>query len=661
MKLLEEIGAAYDAGRLVPFIGAGMSRPVCRDWPGLIVALERLARISGELHPAGSPDDAAYLRRAARALDQLRFGRGMPTAEIVRRTLLESRPDRPPPQTRALADLDWPLVISTNYDDLYPAAVHQKALGTRSFRRSDSEDVERQMSVVQVAGRSSTDCHRILSSLSHPAPPMLWAIQGYLGGQALIDTGSDLLSDSPDLVYREWMRPCGSADRAELDRMQNDIVVGHADYRRVAARSEGFRRTFAEVFRNRSLLFLGSGLADRYLLDLFSQVIELHGPGPRPHFAIAARGTLDPEFLRHNYGIWVHEIAHHREVPVLLGQLARREPQQVRRIQVSTRPRASSPKPGVLSIVTSDLPETIRPTQGVVLSGGGSRSWVRVSGRSVEFLRRSGLVELARGADRRAVGQLFAPVPGCEFLYGLKQPGPGGGPLVLVARARLDSGSELARTIRPLPAAGRPDRAGSGESKGRLWRDLRVTAFALEEALDAANAAGKTELLSTLLAAGDLRTAPPSYVLIEMIRSWARSSSRARVDLTIHVTDEQVIADLHSHRIDVQRLLQSNADTIEFWLETVGSDGTTNRSLMIEPADRPVHELTREFGITGGGWEVTVEPVPCLEWVPWSHDEILARVTSAGDGILTLERLGVLHSSTMRLTQAARLGRGTAT
>jgi hypothetical protein len=80
----------------------------------------------------------------------------------------------------------------------------------------------------------------------------------------------------------------------------------------------GVRRGVPEP---RALLFLGSGLADRYLLDLFSQVIELYGPTSHPHFAIAVRGELDVEFLRRHFGIWVHEISTYDDLPDAITSL----------------------------------------------------------------------------------------------------------------------------------------------------------------------------------------------------------------------------------------------------------------------------------------------------------------------------------------------------
>lgn len=76
MDILGEIAAAHRRGRLVPFIGSGLSRPVCRNWSGMIGRLEVMAGVTG----AGGQDNAALVRRAALALDRLRLGQGRLTA-----------------------------------------------------------------------------------------------------------------------------------------------------------------------------------------------------------------------------------------------------------------------------------------------------------------------------------------------------------------------------------------------------------------------------------------------------------------------------------------------------------------------------------------------------------------------------------------------------
>ena len=68
--------------------------------------------------------------------------------------------------------------------------------------------------------------------------------------------------------------------------LAEQIVVGHQQYQLVMHREGAFRRAFSEVLRRRSLLFIGSGLQEDYLLNLFGEVQIMHGPGSLPHYAL---------------------------------------------------------------------------------------------------------------------------------------------------------------------------------------------------------------------------------------------------------------------------------------------------------------------------------------------------------------------------------------
>ena len=198
-----------------------------------------------------------------------------------------------PPQTAALAALGWPLVVTTNYDDLYLSAA---AMTAKKIRIPD----------LHVVGRSLEDCHRVLRSLDEFAPPLVWAIQGFLGGQAL----------SPDATVKRESR------RREL---ADQVVLGHEQYQTAINGAPHFRRAFAEVFRRRSLLFLGSGLLEDYLVNLFGEIIHHHGPGPFPHFAFLAadqRPRYDPTFLQTRLGIVPIFYASHRDIPEFLATLS---------------------------------------------------------------------------------------------------------------------------------------------------------------------------------------------------------------------------------------------------------------------------------------------------------------------------------------------------
>src|SRR5687767_4362692 len=71
--VLPRLVAAYETGRLVPFIGLGMSRPMCADWGGLVGGLERHAGIAAD-PITDRTEPAELVRRANLAIAKLRHG-----------------------------------------------------------------------------------------------------------------------------------------------------------------------------------------------------------------------------------------------------------------------------------------------------------------------------------------------------------------------------------------------------------------------------------------------------------------------------------------------------------------------------------------------------------------------------------------------------------
>ncbi len=256
-RILRQLCAIYDQGNLVPFVGSGMSIPHCVTWKRFVESLEEQTRRCGK----SSSPNRDLVRRANVAMRNLRLTGGN-TAECIRRALYRAEvPDtHVPPQTKELARLYWPLICTTNYDDVYLRAREQQVPGAP----------------VRVFGRSDADCRQVLNHLRFPTREVVWALQGFL-------------------------RPRHQTNWPE--HLERELVVGHAEYRAAANREPHFRRSFAEVFRNSSFLFLGSGLSEPYFLSLFDEIIELNGPPNRPHFAFLESGDLDPEFMRQNYNI----------------------------------------------------------------------------------------------------------------------------------------------------------------------------------------------------------------------------------------------------------------------------------------------------------------------------------------------------------------------
>src|SRR5262249_35613484 len=123
-------------------------------------------------------------------------------------------------------------------------------------------------------GRTRNDCQRVLNAIRGPDNPILWALQGF--------------------IQRKGITP---------RELVEQITIGHVEYRRQTHEAVHFRRAFAEVYRSRVLLFIGSGLQETYLLDLFGEALELLGTIGHFHYALVAKGTTDPDFLQRRFQI----------------------------------------------------------------------------------------------------------------------------------------------------------------------------------------------------------------------------------------------------------------------------------------------------------------------------------------------------------------------
>src|SRR5262245_55472104 len=329
-QVLPRLVGDYESGRLVPFIGSGMSDGACTNWQTMIERLERSA--FGRTHgSSGRPDPKELIERAnsaVRALKSQRPGvleRAMRNAVALRNTI--------PPPTRSLASMWWPLILTTNYDNCYVAG----------FKERWGNELH------AIVGRGSEDCQRVLTALSNPGRPLLWALQGHMNA------------------------PCRLPDNVEArSDLERELVVGHEEYRRVTYRDTGFRRAFAEVFRQRSLLFLGAGIKETYLQDLFGEVLEIYGPCSRPHYAIMPEGEVDPGFMLSRLQIRVIEFpkGKYDEVITWLDQLV-----------LATSVRTERPvrwgfggirghwqNPGRLEIVRGMVPDRSTPGECIAIS-----------------------------------------------------------------------------------------------------------------------------------------------------------------------------------------------------------------------------------------------------------------------------------------------------
>jgi hypothetical protein len=288
------LDALYRTGRLTPFIGSGMSRPRCADWAAFINRLCVMTGVSCDKGRSLDPRtrQQELLRLADDATRVLRRWGHVRRRDVLAHALFESDADQLdlPPQSNALAEFRWPLVITTNYDDVFWHASATKPWNRESF---------------QIRGRSLPDCHAVLRGLDWPGLPILWAIQGFLGGP--YRATDDLI---PDAVRR--------------DALLGELVIGHRQYQEAAHLNPHFRRAFAEVFRRRALLFLGSGIVDAYLTNLFSEVMLTQGQRAGSHFALLRENEVDDNqlrFLSDRLGVLAFTYEHYDEVEEFLARL----------------------------------------------------------------------------------------------------------------------------------------------------------------------------------------------------------------------------------------------------------------------------------------------------------------------------------------------------
>jgi hypothetical protein len=381
----------------------------------------------------------------------------------------------------------------------------------------------------------------------------LWAIQGYLGG------------------------PCKKpTDRLEL---ADEIVVGHEEYRRVAYAEAQFRRAFAEVFRSRSLLFVGSGLQEPYFREMFSEILEIYGPCARPHYAFVKKGSgLDIQFLATRFQTIVVEYTDHLpDLPSWLDQLIEAvEKKAFREDRVSFALREANLDDADvpcsrLSVVRGPLkPPTTETDTCVAVSAGGSGAQFYFSGPIRQLLDRM-------------------DVDGQPALQGRKYVARFDGQPVFAVRAR----------------------------EGDL-RPLRVIRPASVELFDTAWQAGFRRICMQILASGgsgseqtgeDVQPFSALFSFVESVRAfgeWGRGDPRRHLELMIHLVDPSLALEITTRRLDLQELLSSK--DLRFWAKAVYPDGRVQRQMCQEKEDVTLGEMAKWLGMDVAQWQV--QPFP---------------------------------------------------
>lgn len=558
--VLPSLISLYRMGTLVPFIGSGMSRDTCTGWTEF---LTRLAKETGIALPeplrrkSPTNDSAALYRLADTVVHALRELPPNQRIKISRTALLTTRGRTPvPDQTAALARLYWPLVVTTNYDDLYWSA-------------SSNE------SKPEIMGRSISDCHRVLRSLDESLPPILWALQGFIGGQR----------ESPATVLHDELR---------REHLASQLVIGHQQYQQAINSDHHFRRAFAEVYRRRSLLFMGSGILEDYLVNLFSEIVHHHGRGRHPHFALIAesdRHRYDPWFLQFRLGIVPIFYADHRELPKILDQLAAiihyRGEQIDHRKLISAAPDSYGftlhrPVRGPLRLTVSrtqlPLPDSAKGECSVV-SLGRINNIPQLGGLAASHLNNARQSGVAAQTDE------WIPLdeaPSYAFRFGQS----------------------------PIFGAAARDRKSKGKEYDR--RDLGCIPDAVVSVLNFADHLGFTTVQMGPIASGPARLWHPIHPFAQMlagIRQFALSDVTRNIrTIHLHIVDRSVWYPISAGKLPLLELLSSDVATRH--LEFTDREGVTDHISLTLKVDPSLDEFLRISNVRREYWNIRLLPGP---------------------------------------------------
>jgi hypothetical protein len=539
----------YRRGVLVPFIGSGMSRPACTSWP---VFVDQLAAAAGEPPEttAGEPTSMALYRKADRCVRRLKARGYDDLVRASRDALGLVSTATIPDNTRALAELYWPLVLSTNYDDLLLRA---------AFERRGAVNHAGDRQLFELAGQSVADCHRVLRSLDMVMPPMLWALQGYLGG-------------------RDWTQP--PLSEARTRRLAHEIVIGHQQYQAVINAQPHLRRAVAELFRRRSLLFLGSGVQEDYLINLFSEIIHHHGLSAHAHFAVfhdSERPKIDEGFFRLRLGIEPLFIKDFGEIAWLLRQLRANRSAAIATTDARTSVAGCEPYELTYRLVGRSLTLRIRhdvpePGAGCIgISVGRDRGGV-LHGRQA----RSALRAFHREDDPTRWQR-------CD-----------------------DDGYVYRHADEPALfaiAAREADQQGDGDR-----RHLTVIPKALRAFLGHVDSQGYQTATVGLLAAGQDRGWPALFPFVMMLKAIHDYAPRGLREIVICVVDPSVWFPLLAG-VPIELLLSADAGTV--WAHVGGDDDEAPDSYAITlTGGETVADVARHCGLPRGRWRVAVYPMP---------------------------------------------------
>lgn len=557
---LRKLADTYHRGTLVPFIGAGMSMDLAPGWESLVEQIEKRAGTKSQPVPGESKSEGLIRRggEAVRALRRKQEGVSRAVANAIYANSAAGKGWKPTEQSEALAAIRWPLVLSTNYEDFFHAAAMQAGYDYTVLGRRDAA--------------------RVLASLSMLDEPILWALQGF--------------------VPRTGATP-------ELPDLSGELVVGHAEYRRVTHMDVAFRRSFAEVFRRRSLLFLGSGMTEPYFLDLFEEIAELHGENPTPHYAVIPSGHVNADALHQRYGIQVLEYSSgHGEVIELLDRLKKAIRQ--------------GPEIGPI-----EWHYSLEATHGSI----EVRLRRQEISKEAVAVGRALIISSGRSGREPVLSHNLAPILKPLFAPGKRATQP-----IDESGLVWDLGASPASRVLCVVAW-----------RNNSERDLGLVEEGLRRALDDVDAAGHREVWMTLIATGDSANFPREYSLASMLRAignWHRGRrGRKLTSATIYLRDPEVGAAIAAQRLLPEQLL--SGDEFQFTVEVRLPDGGNERRFFRGTEEQSLRTLAEKLHIPASGW--TAEVIPRFREA--------RHVDATAD--ITFRDIGVIPGSTLRFQTVA--------
>ena len=541
-EILPRLVTAYHEGLLVPFIGSGMSAGSCVSWHTLLSNLERQV-CNSQTHEL--PEEAPTSEELYRFADNLTaLIDPMPRAKRRRLYLnaISNNPHCVPPQSEQLASVFWPLVISTNYDDVFWSSVR--------YSRSHTP---------RVLGRSPADCHNVLASLDFCVDSILWAIQGFIGG--------------PHSKRRESVR-----DRHQRKRMVDEIVLGHRQYQQVTNDAIHFRRAFAEVYRRRSLWFLGSGITESYLISLFSEIRHYYGAGRHPHFACFKEGSVEDEklrFLESRLGIVPILYSEHDCLPYFLQEFACQARKKSSRLISKRYQMMEGCMPVEVQIVDSPLPECSDDAIIVSLGRNGEQP---IPGKMAQNAMK-GLERKKRSRD--LVWRPIKTKPNSKCL-----------PTTFIYDNSEDGDSRL------LGVAARVQKNGEDDV-----RNLGVIPGTLVEGLQEAEKRAKVIHVG-MIASGVGRPWHPVHPFMQMlvaVRQFVQGNSNGSARrIVLHVVDWRLRMALRANLVGVREVLYS--DWVLYRVEVDNKRGAFDTFTTMSRGISTVEGVLQRCGLLPGEW-----------------------------------------------------------